>query len=116
MGILNIKYFLVERLHNLTDHQRSMHSALWQIWRTMFLNLGTRMINVEIMGETLKSYINIDREEEIEGDTVTDYIVCKKLVQLKQSTTSRNIEFDLSFRTVKRLLLLFKGSVFTQEL
>ena len=33
-----------------------------------------------------------------------DLIVAKKLLQLKQSADSRNIEFDLSFYTVRRLL------------
>lgn len=54
--------------------------------------------------------------EEIKTDTtsvkteetvikITDYIICKKLVQLKQSAESRKIEFNLSFKTVKKLLL-----------
>ena len=43
--------------------------------------------------------------EDETDDKITDYVVCKKLVQLKQSAISRGIEFDLSFRTVKRLLL-----------
>lgn len=33
-----------------------------------------------------------------------DLIVAKKLLQLKQSADSRNIEFDLSFVTIKKLL------------
>lgn len=35
---------------------------------------------------------------------VTDYLIAKKLVQLKQSADSRGVEFNLSFNTVKKLL------------
>ena len=41
---------------------------------------------------------------EIEESEINDYYVAKKLVQLKQSADSRGIEFNLSFKTVKRLL------------
>ena len=37
-------------------------------------------------------------------EKLTDYQIAKKLVQLKQSADSRGIPFELSFRTVKRLL------------
>ena len=39
-----------------------------------------------------------------EERVITDYIVAKKLVQLKQSAESRGKVFSLSFSTVKRLL------------
>jgi hypothetical protein len=42
----------------------------------------------------------IEAKEEI----LTDYIVAKKLIQLKQSADSRGIEFDLSFIAVKKLM------------
>ena len=45
---------------------------------------------------------NIDMSD---NEKLSDYKICKKLVQLKQSAVSRNLEFDLSFRTVKRLLI-----------
>jgi hypothetical protein len=35
---------------------------------------------------------------------ITDLDVCKKLVQLQHSANDRNIHFDLSFKTVKKLL------------
>ena len=35
---------------------------------------------------------------------VTDLEVAKKMINLQQSATSRNIEFDLSFETVKSLM------------
>jgi hypothetical protein len=41
---------------------------------------------------------------DIDEADVNDYYVAKKLVQLKQSADSRSIEFNLSFRTVKKLL------------
>ena len=37
-------------------------------------------------------------------EELTDYIVAKKLIQLKQSADSRGIEFSLSFREVKKLM------------
>jgi hypothetical protein len=37
--------------------------------------------------------------------TITDIEVAKKMINLQQSAISRNIEFDLSFETVKSLLL-----------
>ena len=37
--------------------------------------------------------------------TITDIEVAKKMINLQQSAVSRNIEFDLSFETVKSLLL-----------
>lgn len=37
-------------------------------------------------------------------EILTDYIVAKKLIQLKQSADSRGIEFDLSFVTVRKLM------------
>lgn len=43
------------------------------------------------------------REEE-EDSVLSDYTISKKLVQLHQSARSREIEFNLSFQTVKRLL------------
>jgi len=36
---------------------------------------------------------------------IPDIEVAKKMINLQQSATSRNIEFDLSFETVKSLLL-----------
>jgi hypothetical protein len=53
----------------------------------------------------------------IDDDTiVTDYIVAKKLLQLGQSAKSRNLDFDLKFSTIRRLLLVKKcfytGKVF----
>ena len=36
---------------------------------------------------------------------LTDFAVAKKLIQLKQSADSRGVEFNLSFKTVKKLLL-----------
>lgn len=55
-------------------------------------------------------------KEEID-DKITDYVVCKKLVQLRQSAMSRNIEFKLSFKTVKRLLIqkkcFYTGEIMT---
>lgn len=36
---------------------------------------------------------------------LTDVTVAKKLIQLKQSADSRGVEFNLSFKTVKKLLL-----------
>jgi hypothetical protein len=41
-------------------------------------------------------------------NTLTDYQIAKKLIQLKQSADSRSINFDLKFKTVKRLLLAKK--------
>lgn len=38
-------------------------------------------------------------------EQVTDYDIAKKMVQLKQSADHRGIEFNLSFKTLKRLLL-----------
>jgi hypothetical protein len=37
--------------------------------------------------------------------TISDIEVAKKMINLQQSAISRNIEFDLSFETVKSLLL-----------
>jgi len=37
-------------------------------------------------------------------EILTDYIVAKKLIQLKQSADSRGIEFDLSFVAVRKLM------------
>ena len=37
-------------------------------------------------------------------EILTDYIVAKKLIQLKQSADSRGIEFDLSFVNVRKLM------------
>ena len=37
-----------------------------------------------------------------------DIEVCKKLVQLHQSATNRSLPFDLTFKTVKRLLTVKK--------
>ena len=37
-------------------------------------------------------------------EILTDYIVAKKLIQLKQSADSRGIVFDLSFFAVKKLM------------
>lgn len=42
----------------------------------------------------------VEAPEEI----LTDYIVAKKLIQLKQSADSRGIEFDLSFVAVRKLM------------
>jgi hypothetical protein len=39
-----------------------------------------------------------------ERGKLTDYQVAKKLVQLKQSADSRKLEFDLSFKTVRRIM------------
>lgn len=39
---------------------------------------------------------------------VTDIAVAKKLIHLQQSAKDRNIEFNLSFNTVKKLLLAKK--------
>jgi hypothetical protein len=36
---------------------------------------------------------------------LTDFAVAKKLIQLKQSADSRGVEFNLSFKTVKKLLM-----------
>ena len=53
-------------------------------------------------------------------ERVTDYEIAKKLVQLKQSATHRNLEFNLSFVTVKRLLLAktcyYTGVKFSSEM
>jgi hypothetical protein len=38
------------------------------------------------------------------SEELTDYIVAKKLIQLKQSADSRGIEFKLSFKEVKKLM------------
>lgn len=38
------------------------------------------------------------------NEELTDYAVAKKLIQLKQSADSRGIEFNLSFREVKKLM------------
>lgn len=49
--------------------------------------------------------------------TVTDYHVAKKLVQLKQSADSRKLEFNLTFKTVKRLMkarkCFYTGKIFS---
>jgi hypothetical protein len=37
-----------------------------------------------------------------------DLDIAKKLVQLQQSATSRNLEFNLTFKTVKRLMSVKK--------
>jgi len=39
---------------------------------------------------------------------LTDLIVAKKILHLAQSAKDRNLEFDLSFKTVKRLLSVKK--------
>jgi hypothetical protein len=52
-------------------------------------------------------------------ESVTDYDIAKKLVQLKQSATHRGLKFNLSFITVKRLLLaktcFYTGVKFSTE-
>jgi hypothetical protein len=45
---------------------------------------------------------------------VTDLIVAKKILHLAQSAKDRNLEFDLSFKTVKRLLSV-KRCYYTNE-
>ena len=54
------------------------------------------------------------------SEGVTDYSIAKKLVQLKQSATTRGLEFNLSFFTVKRLLLaktcFYTGAKFSSEI
>jgi hypothetical protein len=53
-------------------------------------------------------------------ERVTDYEIAKKLVQLKQSATHRNLDFNLSFVTVKRLMLaktcFYTGAKFSKEI
>jgi hypothetical protein len=39
---------------------------------------------------------------------VTDLVVAKKLIHLAQSAKDRNLEFNLSFKTVKRLMSVKK--------
>jgi hypothetical protein len=50
---------------------------------------------------------------------IPDIEVAKKMINLQQSATSRGIEFDLSFETVKSLLLrtncFYTGVVFEDE-
>jgi hypothetical protein len=57
---------------------------------------------------------------EPEAHALTDYQVAKKLVQLKQSADSRGIEFSLSFKTVKKLMIsqkcYYTGKRFTTGL
>ena len=43
-------------------------------------------------------------DTELDEKQITDYSIAKKLVQIKQSATSRGLQFDLSFKTVKKLL------------
>lgn len=54
------------------------------------------------------------------GEGVTDYTIAKKLVQLKQSASHRGLDFNLSFVTVKRLLLVktcfYTGVKFSTEI
>jgi len=45
-----------------------------------------------------------DTPVEAKEEILTDYIVAKKLIQLKQSADSRGIEFDLSFVAVRKLM------------
>jgi hypothetical protein len=45
-----------------------------------------------------------DTPVEIREDTLTDYTVAKKLIQLKQSADSRGIVFGLSFFAVRKLM------------
>ena len=54
------------------------------------------------------------------GERVTDYDIAKKLVNLKQSAGHRNLEFNLSFVTVKRLMLakscFYTGAKFDEKI
>lgn len=53
----------------------------------------------------MEEKLPVEPEEEIMvNGKISDHVVCKKLVQLRQSALSRGIEFDLCFSTVKRLL------------
>ncbi len=51
--------------------------------------------------------------------TITDLEVAKKLVQLQQSANHRNLDFNLTFKTVKRLLTVkncyYTGAKFEDE-
>lgn len=65
----------------------------------------------------MEDKIIIDKEPT--DDKITDYVVSKKLVQLKQSAASRGLEFNLHFNTVKRLLLqkkcFYTGKIMTDS-
>ena len=61
----------------------------------------------------------ITEETSTVSDTLTDYQVAKKLIQLKQSADSRGLVFDLKFKTVKKLLsakkCFYTGVAFTSD-
>ena len=80
----------------------------------------TEEINSVVIDTTLKIKDETDKEifeiateivsesKELEPPSIhceiEDYIICKKLIQLRQSAQSRGLEFNLTFKTVKKLL------------
>lgn len=54
--------------------------------------------------ETLDGVLSVENTEIQEQGKISDLEVAKKMINLKQSADSRNIKFDLSFMSLKRLM------------
>ena len=54
--------------------------------------------------EKVESVVDIENIEICPKGKISDLEVAKKMINLKQSADSRNIKFDLSFLTLKKLM------------